>query len=502
MAREDAIIVLDCGATTLRAIAVGCDGTLLAQSSSTNESVEQPEMPALRIWPLDDIWDRLCIVTREVVTKLGDASLAGVIVATWGADGAPVRPDGSLAYPVISWQCGRTAELARRFPELMPPWTIFKISGYQVMSINTLFKLMWLRENCPKAIRAGNRWLMMPGLVEFRLGAEEHVDPTSASTTMAMDLSKRDWSAELLRLPGLDPSFFPKWQEPGTVVGRVSEKAGKSTGMPPGTPILAGGHDTQFALIGSGASGREAMLSSGTWEILAFRTDAFKPTKEGFRGGAICEADAVKGLWDPQILMMGSGVLEWIRSCFFSEIPQTDYDALERLGREVPPGSGGVTVMPSFVSDSGPNRQFGTKGTILGLGLHTGRAEVYRAALEGLSFQLHQALEILSTSTGLRPKGIRVVGGGSKNDLWNQIRADVTGLPITVTSQKQATVVGAAMVGFTGLGRFRSPESAMKSIEVRTTTIRPGGASRVYAERYEHYLRLAPGLKSFYRAAQ
>jgi L-fuculokinase len=199
--------------------------------------------------------------------------------------------------------------------------------------------------------------------------------------------------------------------------------------------------------------------------------------------------------------MMGSGVLEWIRSCFFSEIPQTDYDALERLGREVSPGSGGVAVLPSFVSDSGPNRQFGTKGTILGLGLHTGRAEVYRAALEGLSFQLRQALEILCTSTGLRPKGIRVVGGGSKNDLWNQIRADVTGLPITVTSQKQATVVGAAMVGFTGLGRFHSPESAMKSIEVRTTTILPGDASREYGARYENYLRVAPGLKSFYRAS-
>jgi len=498
----DAIIVLDCGATTLRAIAVGCDGRLLAQSSSTNETVDQPGAPGLRIWPFERIWEKLCDVTRQVVAKIKASELAGVIVATWGADGAPVDRDGALAYPVISWQCNRTAELARRICELLSPWTIFRISGYQVMSINTLLKLMWLRENCPEAIKPGNRWLMMPGLVSLKLGAEQHIDPTSASTMMAMDLSKRDWSSKLLGLAGLDPSFFPEWREPGSVVGNVTKEAERATGIPSGTPILAGGHDTQFALIGSGAMAEEAILSSGTWEILAFRADSFRPTREGFRGGVIFEADAARGLWDPQILMMGSGVLEWIRSRFFSDVAQTDYDALERAGREVPPGSRGVTVIPSFVSDSGPMRQFGTKGTILGLGLNTGRAEVYRAALEGLSFQLRQALEILSASTGIRPKGLRVVGGGSKNELWNQIRADVTGLPVSVTSQRQATVLGAAMVGFAGLGRFDSPESAMRSIEMEITTVRPGDASRQYVLAYQKYVRLGPRLKGFYLPSQ
>lgn len=498
MTKKEVVIVLDCGSTNLRAIAVDSEGRLLSQSSRPNKTVGESRDPRLRIWDLDDVWKKLCSATREVVSDIQDADVAGIIVATWGADGAPVRKNGSLAYPVISWQCTRTQELAVGAPELMDPWRIFEISGYQIMSINTLFKLIWLRRNAPEALDRSDHWLMMPGLIGARLGAEPHVDPTSASTTMAMDLSRRDWSPELLALAGLGTDFFPEWHYPGDVVGEVSSDASERSGLPAGTPILAGGHDTQFALLGSGAAVDEAILSSGTWEILALRVPSFRPTREGFRGGLIFEADATKGLWNPQMLMMGSGVLEWVRDCFFSDVAGGDYRTLIELGRNIPAGSRGVTVVPSFVSDSGPTRRFCTKGTVLGLQLQTGRGEIYRAALEGLCFQLRQAMDVLSASTGMRPKGIRLVGGGSKNDLWSQIRADVTNLPVTITSQKEATVLGAAMIAFTGIGRFDIVESGIRAVDMDTKTFSPGEDSGTYEDLFEEYNQLPPGLEAFY----
>jgi sugar (pentulose or hexulose) kinase len=168
------------------------------------------------------------------------------------------------------------------------------------------------------------------------------------------------------------------------------------------------------------------------------------------------------------------------------------------LGKGVPAGSRGVTVLPSFVSDSGPTRRYGTKGTILGLQLGTRREELYRSAMEGLSYQLRNALDVLSTSTGDGPGGLRVVGGGSKNALWNQIRADVTGLPVTITSHKEATVIGAAFVAFAGVGRFESVESALGEMDISTTIFEPGPDSAAYQEEYSKYLELPPALEPAY----
>jgi L-fuculokinase len=231
---------------------------------------------------------------------------------------------------------------------------------------------------------------------------------------------------------------------------------------------------------------------------LAQRSETFRPSKDAFIGGLIFESDAVRNLYDPQILMMGSGVLEWVQSTFFPDVQRGDYEKMVELGRGVPAGSGGVKVLPSFVSDSGPFRRYGTKGTILGLQLGTKREELYRAAIEGLSYQLRNALEILSNSTGSRPVGIRVVGGGSKNVLWNQVRADVTGVPVTVTSHKEATVIGAAFVAFTGTGRFTSVESGMNEMEVSTKVYEPGSNYAVYQEEYSKYLKLPPALEPAY----
>ncbi len=495
--RQEAVLVLDCGATNLRAVVMAPDGTVLSQASTPNRVSVQPGESGHLVWDMDEIWSKLCSCIRDVLARTGSDHIAAVTVATWGADGAPVRPEGTLAYPVVSWKCPRTVPVAKRFSEQVSPWHVFEVTGYQVMSINTLFKLIWLREHAPRSLEKGNMWLMMPALVANRLGAKPHVEPTSASTTMAMSVPERDWSDEMLGYAGLDHTFFPPWVEPGEVVGEVSARASRQTGLKPGTPIVAGGHDTQFAIIGAGAKMDEAVLSSGTWEILAFRCDSFTPTRAGFDGGVMVEADVERGMWNPQILMMGSGVLEWIRSAFFGS--SVDYSDMIASAQRVPPGSRGVCVLPSFVSDSGPNRRFGTMGTILGLGLNTSRDEIYRAALEGLSFQLRQSLEILTESTGIRPKGIRVVGGGSRNELWNRIRADTTGLPITTTSISEATVLGASLVAFRGIGRFRSLEAAVRSIDFGETTIRPGEHGETYEELYRQYLKVPPSLAGYYR---
>jgi len=483
---EEVAVVFDCGSTNLRVAAVDKSGRIIAQRSQPNAPTPQRDgRPGWLIWDLDEIWRKLCENCKDVVSRVREEyRIVAAIVTTWGADGTLVKRDGSLVYPIISWQCPRTKEIAEEIAKVMDPWEIFKITGYQIISFNTLLKLMWLRKYVPEVFKEAYTWLMMPGLIVHKLTGEFHIDPTSASTMMAMDLAKRDWSEEMLALANLDPSFFPEWKEPGDIVGYIHDKAHAQTGLKKDLPVIVGGHDTQFAILAAGASANELVLSSGTWEILSLRMGEYIVSRKAFEEGIIIEADVEPGFWNPQLLMIASAVLEWIRERFYPELKERYYETMIKEALKVPIGSGGVMFIPSFVSDSGPTRKYKTQGTILGLNLRTTRAHIYRAALEGLSYQLRLAVEIMMKSFNLKVEGIRVVGGGSKNKLWNRIRADVLGLPVEITRFSEATVLGAALTAFKGVGLYKSFDEALKSIDFGIQTYHP---KREHHEKYEKY---------------
>jgi L-fuculokinase len=494
------VVVVDCGSTNIRAIAVDETGRIVASAGRPNEPVPQPDkLRGHIIWDLDQLWDKICQVCREVAAQADD--IRAVNLTTWGADGAPVRADGSLAYPPICWQDNRTEEIIAHLDDYLPAWDFYAATGYQIIPFNTLLKLLWLRENEPQTLE-GTQWLMMPGLLSFLLCGERSIERTAAGTMMAMDMAQGDWSEPLLNLAGLDRSFFPRWVLPGEIIGDLSAAAAMATGLPSGIPVVAAGHDTQFAAIGSGAQSGEAILSSGTWEILMLRQSTFQATRQGFEDGVLVECDAVPGVYNPQLLMMGSGVLEWIRNHFYHDLGEGEaaYAKLSAEAREVGPGAGGVAVLPSFVSSTGPAKRYHTQGTVLGLTITTSPAQVYRAALEGLTYQFRHALEVLRSSVGAQPELVRVVGGGSKNALWNQLRADVTGLPMITIEQKEATVVGAAMFAMLGAGVYSSLAEAQQHMTGAQTTVAPSADRGLYDEQYGKYRAALEALSGFYGA--
>lgn len=492
------VIVVDCGSTNIRAIVVDEQGRVVASAGRSNEAVPQAGQPrGYIIWEVAEVWDKICAVCREVAAAAGEVQ--ALTLTTWGADGAPVRADDSLAYPVICWQDTRTEELARQIGDYADPARIYEITGYQVIPFNTLLRLMWLRQQVP-AVMENTQWLMMAGLLSLMLTGERSIEPTGAGTMMAMDMAARDWSPEMLQLAGVDRSFFPRWVEPGEVIGQLRAEAAAQTGLPVGLPVVAAGHDTQFAAIGSGARPGEAILSSGTWEILMLREPRFQATTQSRADGVITEADAVAGYYNPQLLMMGSAVLEWLRDYFYHDLEagEAAYETLATEAAQAGAGAGGVALLPSFVAATGPAKRYHTHGTLLGLTITSDRGQIYRAALEGLTFQMRHALEALQNSCDTRASLIRVVGGGSKNALWNQLRADVTGLPVATIEQKEATVLGAAMFAFHGTGHFDTLEEAQQALAGGAQIVEPAADQALYEGLYVRYHAALQALEGYY----
>ena len=501
---NEVVIVFDIGSTNVAVVAVDRKGKLISSANFPSKPVKDKSGI---IWELDDIWNKVCSASRKVCSNINKDRIKAVAVTTFGADGTFMDKNGKLAYPVISWQCTRTEEFAREIVNMITPEEIYKITGYQIIPFNTILKLMWFKKYNPEVFRAdpsgargsGNKWMQMPGLINFKLTGEFSIDATSGSTMMLMDMANRKFSDRMLGIAGVDSSYFPEFIEPGKEIGKVTSEASNKSGLPKGIPVISAGHDTQFAIIGSGASREEAILSSGTWEILMVRDNKFTPNDEGYNGGLIVECDAYSGLWNPQILMMGSGVLEWVKRNFFSNYPQKNiYEKMINEAEKVPAGADKLIFIPNFVSGTGPLKKFNTRGTILGLNLNSSAPQIYRACLEGLSYQLKDALGVLKASTGYEAKSLRIVGGGSKNRLWNQIKADCIGKPVVTISQKEATVLGASIVMFVGIGLYRNEDEAKKEINYGMTTFEPSKQASVYGEIYEKYREIPHSLKSFY----
>jgi len=500
MMKQELVMVVDCGATNIRVAAVNKRGEIVGEGSFSNVPVPQVGKEDWLIWDMEQIWRKICQASKKVCLEVGRENIRAVVVVTFGADGAPVDREGNLSYPIICWKCPRGKELIEEFKEKISPWEVYKTTGYQFIPFNTIFRIFWLKKNKPQVLEKSYKWLMLPGIINQRLCGEFAIDPTSASTMMAMDIKRRDWWEKILKIVGIDSSFFPQWKEPGEIVGKVTSKASKLTGIPKGTVVIAGGHDTQFAPIGAGSSSREATLNSGTWEILMLRLPQFKPNQEGFEGGLIVENDALPNLWNPQVLMIASGVLEWVRKYFYADLSKQKniHEIMIAEAKKILAGKNKVKLIPEFSPGTGPARGLNLKGTLLGLTLTTKREEVYRACLEGLSFQLRKALELLERSTGFYPEGIRIVGGGAKNKLWNQIRADVTGLPLITVQQKEATAVGAAIMGFLGIGIFSYVEEGQKAVNFAKQKFEPTQSQKIYNELYQEYKENLLSLKEIY----
>lgn len=452
--KQDVILVLDCGATNVRAIAVDRQGKIVTRAATGNNSELAVENNAWHQWSLDGIVQRFADCCRTLMPKLANCRVRGITVTTFGVDGALVDEHGKLLYPVISWKCPRTAEVMKNIDNVIASRRLQDISGIGAFSFNTLYKLVWLKENHPQLLEKAHAWLFISSLINHRLTGEFTTDVTMAGTSQMLDIQQRDFSPEILQAAGLPRRLFPRLVEAGQPIGKLQPETAQLLGLPAGIPVISAGHNTQFALFGAGAGQDEPVLSSGTWEILMVRSAQVNTPLLSHYAGSTCELDSQQGLYNPGMQWLASGVLEWIRKMLWTE--DTPWQTLIDAARLIPAGSDGVTMHCDLLSSQNAGWQ--------GVTLNTTRGHLYRSALEGLSQQLVKNLRTLEKIGHFKATELLLVGGGSRNTMWTQIKANMLNIPIKVLDDAETTVAGAAMFGWYGVGEFTSPEKARAQV--------------------------------------
>lgn len=439
------IIVLDCGATNVRSVAINEKGEILAQKSYPNNTQPDPNYKSGIIWDIDEIWNKLTKATNEVISKIKKTEIIGITVTTFGVDGAPMKKSGVMLYPVISWACQRTAPIMDNIEKYISLEKLYQISGVNSFSFNTINKLIWFKENKPEILDEMDYFVFMPSLIIHKLTGEFVTDTTMAGSSMLTDIKTRKFSTEIMDAIGIENKFSPM-VEPGDIVGKINKKASTETDIPKGVKVIVAGHDTQFAIFGSGAKENEVVLSSGTWEILMARTASIQSKTEFLNQGVTIEFDVMPGLYNPGLQWLGSGILEWIRRTFYTveSGKKNIYDLMISEAENIysPETQNFASLGIDFLNEN---------GIISGIGIHTKREEIYLAALEALARKTKQSLQILEKVGGFTAESIIVVSGGSKNRLWNQLRENELGIPVKTIKQTETTVIGAAQIAFMGL---------------------------------------------------
>ncbi len=459
------VLCLDCGATNVRAMAVDAKGRIVGKSSQPNATVPGDEASDYHVWDAARILGQLEECSREALKNLDPSLVKAVTVTTFGVDGTFVDSGGETLYPVISWKCPRTADVLAGIARYIPQARLNEVTGVGNFAFNTINKIVWFKEHRPDVIERAHAWLFISNLLVHRLTGIMATDRTMAGTSQLTDICTGEFSEEILGALDIPARLFPHITNAGEVIGRVTKDAARRLGLPDsGIPVVSSGHDTQFAVFGSGAEKNQPILSSGTWEILMARTEKARLSPEDFADGATAELDADPALRNPGLQWIASGIVEWVKStCYRGE----SYDTMDAEAASIPPGCNGVKLIPNFLpTDPVP-------GSIEGLMLGRTRGHIYRAAMEALSFRLYDRLKRLETVCGFRANSLLLVGGGARNKIWAQMRADVLGIPVHVSKVSESTVLGAAMYALAGSGVYSSPEEARAAFDISYDTYTP-----------------------------
>lgn len=475
-------LIFDCGATNLRAIAINETGHIVAAHHLPNNTRSDAENPEFHIWDIDEIWSKLITCAKQTLSQLSvqqQKEIAGISVTTFGVDGTLFDKAGKPLFPIISWKCPRTLPIMADLANYIDVEALYRRNGVGHYSFNTLFKLLWLKQNKPEIYAQADSFLFISSILTYRLTGIQSTDRTMAGTSMMTNIENDHWDSEVLALLGLTENHFPSIKSAGEVISNLKDDIAQELGLSGQIPVISCGHDTQFAIFGSGASYNQPILSSGTWEILMARTSQAKPEWQFMQNGLTIEFDSQTGYFNPGVQWVASGVMEWIGKRFFSDVEGTPnyYPTMIKEASDVPAGSNGVKLVGNF--DGTTNQT----GSIIGLSMHTSRSEIYRAGLEYMAYRLKNGLDVLQEVSNFSAKRLICVGGGSKNTLWNQIRADVLNCPIDVVDFPETTVLGAAMFTFAGAGIFETPNKAQQAMKPNVKRVTPSANSQFYQYR-------------------
>lgn len=372
-------------------------------------------------------------------------------------------------------------------------------------------KILWWKSERPQDYARTAKYVMPAGFVAGRMGGlkadQAFIDYTFIHFSALSDARQGTWSEDICAQVGVDMGKLPAIVEPWRVVGEVTAEAGRDFGLAAGTPIAAGCGDTAAGALGAGIV-RPGLVfdTAGTASVLAGCTDTYAP--DIAHRALLTMRSVIPGLWHPLAYIAGGGqALSWFRENFVPKtggnLPDEDiYDELEALAQAAPLGAKDLYFSPHLsgrICPAAPQM----RGAWIGFSFSHEKAHFYRAVLESIAYEYAYYLGILKDLLpDLDLKEARVIGGGARSRTWNQIKADVLGIPYARLARSEFGTWGAAMVAGKAVGVYNDlAEVAFEHADVAGDSVQPIAENHsVYRRHVARYIDLQDTLVRVFRS--
>lgn len=486
---EKQLLGIDIGTSACKIAVFDENGKVLAQSSKPYP-VYYPQSG----WAeqnAEEWWDAICSGIREVLSQDGISAEnikgVGVDGQSWSA--IPVDKDGNVLHNTPIWMDTRARHICDRVKEEIGADPIFEVAGNDFLPSYVTPKLIWFKEERPDIFEKTYKFLQSNSYIVMKLTGVMSQDYSQCYGIHFFHMEKLLFEEELAKKMGLSSELLPTLYRCDEIVGTVTKKAARMTGLKEGTPVAAGGLDAACGALGAGVyRAGETQEQGGQAGGMSICTDKALAHKDLILGTHV-----VPGLWLLQGgTTGGGGTLKWFQQELGREL---SFDELTAEAEKVAPGSDGVIFLPYMAGERSPIWNPDAKGVFYGLSFDKTRGHMIRALLEGVAFSLEHNLRTAS-QTGVRVDTLNAMGGSANSVLWTQIKADVTGKTIRVPSSDTATTLGAAILAGIGCGVYDGYEEAVNRTITLTRVQEPNPENKaVYDRAVERYLQLYADLK-------
>ncbi|MCI1675631.1 MAG: FGGY-family carbohydrate kinase [Ancrocorticia sp.] len=364
---------------------------------------------------------------------------------------APFREDGTPLANGILWLDGRAVDQIARYGSAH----LHELSGKPAGVTPAIYKMAWVKEHHPELFEKADRVAEVHAAIAFHLTGEWVTSQAAADSLGLFDIKKRDWSDELLAIAGVRREQMPRLVPPATSMGVLRPELAIEWRIPT-VEVIAGLGDGQAAGIGAAAVDPGiGYLNMGTAVNAGIESShyvydpAFRTHVSGIPGSYVMEV----------LQSSGSYLADWVRNTFADPDNPGSCDVVRDTEKaaHVAPGCDGLITLPYWNAVQSPYWDAKARGVVVGWrGTHT-RAHFYRSTLESIGFEMRRNLDYLEKAGGERIRELRIMGGGTRSELWRQIMADIIGVPLVVCSVDEVSAFGAAVLAMAGIGAHGAP---------------------------------------------
>lgn len=448
----------------------------------------------------EEIWESVYKGMKEVLLDVDKSRrLISIGITSMAETGMLIDPENGSAYTeLLPWFDTRAMAETEYIKERTDSFDMFSKTGLRANHKQGLSKLLWILKSDGR-LPKNAKWLSASDYIAFKLTGNIATDHTLAARTFAYDLKNDIWNTSILEQLDIEDMVFPEVVESGIPMGLLDDTLCRDLEVSDDIPVCICGHDHVCAAFGAGVVDPGTILDSmGTAEtlvgVLPESPLGLREWNSGFSFG--------RYVLDNRYFWMGGlpasgGSIEWSRNILSDS--SIDYSELAELLECSEVGPTGILYFPYLSGGSSPVSDIDLTGTLIGLKRQHTRADLAKAIIEGAAYEVEYMRQVARESLDRDMDNIIVVGGGTQNEIWLKIKANVFGVPIKVVEMPEATLMGAAFLAAHKSGYFPDEGELYENLDVDTYIIYPDNSlSAEYGRQFVKYREFQEYLKQYY----